>query len=106
MKNSSPDPRYFRKPFNIQWLFGLIVLGIEIAYILGNSVAVSLRRQSDFHLGDQKAETVRSTIINKILSFQYRLGKLIGKKRAGRICVMVERTFTSIFGREVYWDGK
>ena len=59
-----------------------------------------------FHLGDQGVGRVRSTIINKILSFQYRLGKLIGRKRAGHICVMIERTFTSVFGREVYWDGK
>jgi hypothetical protein len=50
--------------------------------------------------------TVRSTIINKIMSFQYRLGKLVGRRKAGSICSFVERTFTNIFGREVYDGGK
>ncbi len=48
---------------------------------------------------------MRSLLINKILSFQYRLGRLIGRRRAGRICIVFERAFTAIFGREVY-DGK
>jgi len=49
---------------------------------------------------------MRSLVINKILSFQYRLGRIIGKKRAGRICIPLERTFTAIFGREVYDDKR
>jgi hypothetical protein len=49
---------------------------------------------------------VRSTIINKILSFQYRLGKLIGRRKAGHVCIFVEKTFTNLFGREVYCGGK
>ncbi len=49
--------------------------------------------------------TMRSLLINKILSFQYRLGKIIGRKWAGRICIVLERIFTVIFGREVY-DGE
>jgi hypothetical protein len=49
---------------------------------------------------------VRSTIINKILSFQYRLGKLIGRKKASLICTFIEGTFTNLFGREVYCDRK
>jgi len=48
---------------------------------------------------------VRSLVINKILSFQYRLGKIIGRRKASRICNVLERTFTTLFGREVY-DGK
>jgi hypothetical protein len=49
---------------------------------------------------------MRSTIINEILSFQYRLGKLIGRKKANRICIFLEETFTNLFGREVYYDKK
>jgi hypothetical protein len=47
---------------------------------------------------------MRSTIINKILSFQYRLGKLIGRKKANCIGIFLEGTFTKLFGREVYND--
>jgi hypothetical protein len=47
---------------------------------------------------------MRSTIINKILSFQYRLGKFIGRKRANCICIFLEGNFTKLFGREVYYD--
>jgi hypothetical protein len=47
---------------------------------------------------------MRSLVINKILSIQYRLGKLIGKKKANRICIALERIFTDLFGREVYDD--
>jgi len=49
---------------------------------------------------------VRSTIINKILALQFHLGKFIGRKKAGRICTFIEKTFTNLFGREVYRDGK
>jgi len=49
---------------------------------------------------------MRSAIINKILSFQYRLGRLIGRKRASRICIFVEESFTNLFGRETYDDDK
>jgi len=45
---------------------------------------------------------MRSLVINKILSFQYRLGKLIGRRKAARICIVLEKTFTGLFGREVY----
>ncbi len=55
----------------------------------------------------KKAEAVRmrSLVINKILSFQYRLRKIIGRKRADCICTVLERTFTAVFGREAY-DGE
>ena len=66
-----------------------MVIGIDIAQFKGNGVSA-----------------MRSIIINKILSFQYRLGKLVGRRRAGYICIFVERTFTNIFGREVYGGGK
>jgi hypothetical protein len=49
---------------------------------------------------------MRSTIINKILSFQYRLGRLIGRERANRVCIFVEESFTNLFGREIYNDKK
>ena len=49
--------------------------------------------------------TMRSLLINKLLSFQYRLGKLIGRRKAARICIVLEKTFTGLFGREVY-DGR
>jgi hypothetical protein len=49
---------------------------------------------------------MRSLVINKILSFQYRLGRLIGRSRAARVCSVLERTFTTLFGREVYDDDK
>ena len=48
---------------------------------------------------------MRSLVINKILSFQYRLGKVLWRKRVGRICIILERSFTILFGREVY-DGR
>jgi len=59
-----------------------------------------------FQFKDNGVGAVRSTIINKLLSFQYRLGKLIGRKKASHIGIFIERTFTNLFGREVYCDGK
>ena len=107
MKYFFPDCYYFRKPFNIRWLCGFIVIGIQIAYIIRKIFLSCVQENNPIsHLGDKGVGTVRSTIINKMLSFQYRLGKLIGRKRAGPICIFIERTFTSVFGREVYWDGK
>ena len=49
---------------------------------------------------------MRSFIINKILSFQYHLGKLIGRRDASRVCIVLDRSFTTLFGREVYDDTK
>jgi hypothetical protein len=49
---------------------------------------------------------MRSLVVNKILSFQYRLGKLIGKKKAACICIILEKVFTGLFGREVYHGRK
>ena len=48
---------------------------------------------------------MRNLVINKVLPFQYRLGKVLGRRRAKRICVVLERGFTILFGREVY-DGR
>ncbi len=45
---------------------------------------------------------MRSHIINKILCLQYHLRKVVGKKAARRICILIEKTFTALFGREVY----
>lgn len=49
---------------------------------------------------------MRGLIINKILSLQYRLGKVIGRQKAKRICVLLERSFTTLLGREVYRGNK
>ena len=59
-----------------------------------------------FDLWSNGFDAMRSAIINKILSFQYRLGRLIGRKRASRICIFVEESFTNLFGRERYDDKK
>ncbi|OGP74888.1 MAG: hypothetical protein A2V86_18265 [Deltaproteobacteria bacterium RBG_16_49_23] len=48
---------------------------------------------------------VRNYIINKIICLQYHLRKVIGKKMARWICILIEKTFTTLFGREVYRDG-
>jgi hypothetical protein len=45
---------------------------------------------------------VRNYIINKIICLQYHLRKVIGKKMARWICILIEKTFTTLFGREVY----
>lgn len=49
---------------------------------------------------------MRSLVINRILSFQYRLGKLIGRRKASRVCVVLDKAFTTLFGREVYNGGE
>jgi hypothetical protein len=49
---------------------------------------------------------MRSFVINKILSFQYHLGKLIGRKEASRVCNILDRSFTTLFGRDMYDDTK
>jgi hypothetical protein len=66
--------------------------GLPWLYQRGNPV---------FQFEGNGVSAVRSTIINKILSFQYRLGKLIGRRNAAHICIFIERTFTNLFGREV-----
>jgi hypothetical protein len=47
---------------------------------------------------------VRNYIINKVICLQYRLRKVIGRKMARWVCISIERTFTTLFGREVYHD--
>jgi hypothetical protein len=49
---------------------------------------------------------MRGFVINKILSIQYRLGKLMGKGKASHICLLFERAFLSLFGREKYEDKR
>jgi hypothetical protein len=71
--------------------------GLPWLHKKGNSV---------FQFEDNRVGAVRSTIINKILSLQYRLRKLIGRKQANRFCIFIERIFTNLFGREVYCDRK
>ncbi len=44
---------------------------------------------------------MRSYLINKNLCISYRLGKLIGRKWARRVCMTSEKIIL-IFGREVY----
>ncbi len=49
---------------------------------------------------------MRALVINKLLSFQYRLGRMIGKKKARIACIFLERVFVGLFGREVYHGKK
>jgi hypothetical protein len=49
---------------------------------------------------------MRNTIINKILSFQYLLGRRIGRNKARFIAMTLERAFTTLFGREAYEDKR
>jgi len=51
---------------------------------------------------DQGVREMRSLAINKIPSFQYRFGKLVGRRNASGICSVIERSFTALLGREVY----
>jgi hypothetical protein len=81
----------------------LKVFGIEIAH---NNARILQSSLPILYFRGKGLDAVRSTIINKILSFQYRLGKIIGRKKAGQICSFVERVFTNLFGREVYYDRK
>ena len=62
--------------------------------------------REDWRPKDQGVREMRSLVINKILSFQYRLGKLVGRRKATRICSVMERSFTALFGREVYEGRK
>ena len=49
---------------------------------------------------------MRSYVINKLLCLQYRLRKIVGKKAARNICIILEKVFTTLFGREVYHGSK
>ncbi len=59
-----------------------------------------------FSFKEKALNDMRSTIINKILSLQYLLGKQIGKKNARGICIILEKSFTTLFGREMYRDKR
>jgi hypothetical protein len=48
----------------------------------------------------ERAFFMRSFIINKILCLQFRLGRIIGRNIAQRICLVIERIFLTLFGRE------
>jgi hypothetical protein len=81
--------------------------GLPKSNLTGTGLSwLSQRGNPVFQFKANGVSAVRSTIINKILSFQYRLGKLIGRKNAAQICILIEGTFTNIFGREVYCGGK
>jgi hypothetical protein len=45
---------------------------------------------------------MRNYIINKIVGLQYHLRKIIGKKMARYVCIAIEKSFTTLFGRERY----
>ena len=45
--------------------------------------------------------SMRNYIINKIISLQYHLRKVIGKKMTKWNCILIEKAFTILFGREV-----
>jgi len=97
------DLHSFGNRLNISSLHELVIFGTEIAHDQCKDFCGKLR---DSLIQGQRSDGVRSIIINKILSFQYHLGKLIGRKRARQICMLIEKTFTNLFGREVYYDGK
>ena len=97
------DLHSFGNRLNISSLHELVIFGTEIAHDQCKDFSGKLR---DSLIQGQRSDGVRSIIINKILSFQYHLGKLIGRKRARQICMLIEKTFTNLFGREVYYDGK
>jgi hypothetical protein len=86
-------------------------IGMPIAYLLSKVVLPALQSGST----EAEAEdlpgalsplfgvmALRSYIINKILSLQYRLGKVIGRKKAAQVCILMERGFSALFGRESY----
>jgi hypothetical protein len=49
---------------------------------------------------------MRGFVINKILAFQYRLGRFVGKGKARSVCNILEKSFVTLFGREVYHDER
>jgi hypothetical protein len=49
---------------------------------------------------------MRGFVINKILAFQYRLGRVVGKGKAMSVCNILEKSFVTLFGREVYHDER
>jgi hypothetical protein len=49
---------------------------------------------------------MRGFVINKILSFQYRLGRVVGKGKARSVCIILEKSFVTLFGREVCHDER
>ncbi len=48
---------------------------------------------------------MRGFVIDKILSFQYRLGRVVGRGKARSVCIMLGKSF-ALFGREVYHDER
>jgi hypothetical protein len=62
--------------------------------------------QSGFSFRDKAFDKMRNTIINKILSFQYVLGRRIGRDKARIIAMTLEKVFITLLGREVYEDKK
>ena len=62
--------------------------------------------QSGFSFKDKACNKMRGTIINKILSFQYILGRRIGRNKARFIAMTLEKAFTTLFGRDAYEDKK
>jgi hypothetical protein len=45
---------------------------------------------------------MRSYIINKIISSQYHLRRVVWKKMARGSCILIEKALTALFGREAY----
>ena len=48
---------------------------------------------------------MRGFVINKILGFQYRLGRVVGRGKTRFVCIMLGKSF-ALFGREVYHDER
>jgi hypothetical protein len=51
-------------------------------------------------------KVMRGFVINKILAFQYRLGRVVGKGKARSVCNILEKSFVALFAREVYHDER
>jgi hypothetical protein len=54
----------------------------------------------------RRGEAMRSYVINKLLCLQYRLRRIVGKKAARKICIILESAFVTLLGREVYHGRK
>jgi hypothetical protein len=72
-----------------------------------NRITVALSKTViRFLFGRNARKVMRGFVINKILSFQYRLGRVVGKGKAKSVCIMLEKSFVILFGREVYHDER
>lgn len=72
----------------------------QLAVVIGTDPLAHIVANFSFLAERMEPNAMRNLIINKILCLQYRLGKVIGRKSAARICIIMDRGFTTFFGRE------